>query len=88
MSKRKPFNNDAGYKASLRAPFGHVVIYDRQNGGDWIDAETRWVVAAYDHDELNIGFLECESERIARDTMKAARDGDADWIAPLAEEAR
>ena len=83
MSNRKPFNDDAGYKCSLRAPFGHVVVYDRKNGGDWIDADTRWVVSAYDHEELNIALLECETERLARDTMKGARDGHHDWIETL-----
>lgn len=39
MPKPKPFNGDAGYKASLRAAFGHLVIYDRASGGDWIDAK-------------------------------------------------
>ena len=29
MSARKPFNGDAGYLCSLRASFGHVVVYDR-----------------------------------------------------------
>ena len=80
MSKHKPFHRDAGYKCSLRAPFGHVVVYDRSRGGDWIDADTRWVAAAYDHELRNTALLECRTERIARKTMKAARDGDHDWI--------
>jgi len=63
-------------------PFGHAVVYDRKNGGDWIDADERWVVAAYDHDRSNIGLMECSSERRAREIMKDARDGEAHWIEP------
>ena len=80
MSSRKPFNGDAGYRSSLRAPFGYVVIYDRKHGGDWIDADTRWVVAAFNHDKANIALLECPSQSVARQTMKDASTGDADWI--------
>lgn len=82
MSKRKPFNEDAGYKASLRTPFGHAVIYDRENGGDWIDADTRWVVAAYDSEHSNLAIMEASSLRIARETMKGAREHgfQTDWI--------
>lgn len=80
MNIRKPFNGDAGYLCSLRAPFGHVVVYDRARGGDWIDGDTRWVVAAYDHDKRNIALLDCETQRIARQTMKDARNGHHDWI--------
>ena len=80
MSTRKPFNGDAGYLCSLRAPFGHVVVYDRAHGGDWIDGDTRWVVAAYDHNKGNIALLDCDTQRIARQTMKNARNGHHDWI--------
>ena len=80
MSKRKPFNNDAGYVASLRAAFGHVVIYDRDNGGDLIDVEDRWIVASYDHDKGNIALIETSSLRRAREIMKDARDGFHDWM--------
>lgn len=80
MNVRKPFSGDAGYVCSLRTRFGHVVVYDRTRGGGWIDADTRWVVAAYDHDKRNIALLDCQSQRIARQTMKDARDGHHDWI--------
>ena len=79
-SKRKPFNGDDGYVCSLRTEFGWCVVYDRDKGGDWIDADTRWVVAAYNSDKANIGLLECPTQRNARETMKAARDGYHDWI--------
>lgn len=80
MSKRKPFNGDAGYVASLKAPFGHVVIYDRENGGEWIDAGSRWVVSSWTHEKANIALLEVSSLRRAREVMKDARDGFHDWM--------
>ncbi|MDE0660303.1 MAG: hypothetical protein OXI79_11705 [Gammaproteobacteria bacterium] len=61
MSKRKPYNRDAGYKCSLKTPFGHAVVYDRERGGGWIDGEGRWVVAAYDRTGKNIGLLDCRT---------------------------
>ncbi|HTH63253.1 MAG TPA: hypothetical protein VL563_01120 [Gemmatimonadales bacterium] len=45
MSKRKPHNDVAGYVAELRCTLGgHVVIYDRARGADWIAGDERWVV--------------------------------------------
>lgn len=42
---RKPHRNDDGYVCELRCRLGgHVVIYDRQRGADWIDADERWIV--------------------------------------------
>ena len=79
-SKRKPFNNDAGYRASRRTSFGWVVIYDRKAGADWIDADTRWVVAAYDQDKANIALIECGSFARATEVMKDTQAGDVDWI--------
>ena len=80
MSNRKPFNEDLGYRCSLRTPFGYVVLYDRKNGGDWIDGGERWVIAAYDHDESNLALLDVASEKLAREHMKDARAGLADWV--------
>ena len=80
-SRRKPHQDDAGYLCSLKTRFGRCVIYDRHApDGDWINADTRWVVAAYDHDDSNIALLECDSQQVARTTMKDARDGHFDWI--------
>ena len=80
-SNRKPLNDTAGYVASLRAPFGHLMITDRDNGGDWIDSEERWVVHALDHDFRNLALLEASSLRRAREIMKDAKSGlDTDWI--------
>ena len=82
MTKRKPLNDTAGYVASLRAPFGHLMITDRDNGGDWVDSGERWVVHAFDHEMGNIALIEASSLRRAREIMKNARaDGYAtDWI--------
>lgn len=47
MSTRKPHNDIAGYVCELKCKRpcgGHVVIYDRNNGADWIDGDERWVV--------------------------------------------
>ncbi|MCL4473527.1 MAG: hypothetical protein M1455_06260 [Actinobacteria bacterium] len=44
-STRKPHNDVPGYVCELKATMGgHAVIYDRQRGADWIDAEYRWIV--------------------------------------------
>ena len=41
----KPHRNEPGYVCEMRAKLGgHIVIYDRTNGGDWIDADYRWIV--------------------------------------------
>lgn len=82
MSKRKPLNDTAGYVASLKAPFGHLMITDRDNGGDWIDSDNRWVVSAFDTQMRNIACIEANSLRRAREIMKdARRDGHkTDWI--------
>jgi hypothetical protein len=82
MSKRKPLNDTAGYVASLKTTFGYVMITDRDNGGDWIDSEERWVVSAFDNQLANLALIESSSLRRAREIMKdARRDGFAtDWI--------
>lgn len=81
MSKRKPLNDTAGYVASLRAPFGYLMITDRDKGGDWVDSDERWVVHAYDSELRNLALVEASSLRRAREIMKDARDGyDTEWI--------
>lgn len=48
MSKRKPYNDTAGYVASRKCvKGGHIVILDRKNGADWIDADERWIVVHF-----------------------------------------
>ena len=81
VRRSNPFSRDAGYVTARKAAFGWAIVYDRKNGGDWIDADTRWVVAAYDQDEQNIGLLDCPTRQIAGETMADAADGsDTDWI--------
>lgn len=82
MTNRKPLNDTAGYVASLRAPFGHLMITDRDNGGDWIDSGERWVVHAFDDELRNLALIEASSLRRAREIMKDARETgfDTDWI--------
>lgn len=82
MSNRKPLNDTAGYVASLKTPFGYVMITDRDNGGNWIDSEERWVVHAFDKGLSNIALLEASSLRRAREIMKDARETgyETDWI--------
>lgn len=45
--KRKPHNHISGYVCERKhngPDAGHIVVYDRKNGADWIDGEERWVV--------------------------------------------
>ena len=58
------------------------MITDRDNGGDWIDSDERWVVSAFDRDLMNLAILEASSLRRAREIMKDARDAGygTDWI--------
>ena len=47
MKKRKPHDDYAGYVSERKVhayPGGYVIILDRKNGGDWVDAGNRWVV--------------------------------------------
>lgn len=48
VSRRKPHNNQAGYVCERKVQHtrgGHIVLLDRDNGGDWIDAPHRWVLS-------------------------------------------
>jgi len=79
-SRRKPFNNDAGYVCSRKCPDGgHVVVYDRKNGGDWIDGSERWVVAKYNGERLNQGLLDMPTKTQAVHLMKDTAGGLNDW---------
>ena len=87
--RRKPFNGDAGYVASRKVPEpkgGWCVIYDRANGGDWIDGDERWVVAAFDRHKGNVGLLDCRTRGLAIETMKLAQSGNLNWVAGYQEE--
>lgn len=84
MSNRKPFNCDAGYVCSRRSRSGgHVVVYDRCKGGDWIDGETRWVVAHYDAERRNDGLLDCSTKAMAISLMKEDAEVGGDWYSAL-----
>lgn len=48
MSTSNPYEDDKGYvKARRCSDGGFVVVYDRQKGGEWLDADTRWVLIKY-----------------------------------------
>lgn len=79
VSKRKPYNDDAGYVASRKCSDGHVVIYDRKNGGDWIDGETRWIIAHYDTEGANDGILDMATKADAIGLMKDTAAGCDEW---------
>lgn len=82
-TKRKPFNGDAGYVCMANTPFGYAVVYDRENGGDWIDADERWMTVAYDKDQSQISMISSRTQPLARDAMKGARELglQCDWVA-------
>lgn len=81
QSKRKPHNNIPGYVCELRSKHpklpGHIVILDRDNGADDIDADERWLVAHMAGDALGC-FVAVRNQAIARDLMKATAAGGND----------
>ena len=80
MRVPNPFKVNDGYVDSRRTQFGWVVVYDRLNGGDWLDADERWILTAWTHDVRNLALLDCGTRREAIDTMRDAVDGFHDWI--------
>ena len=83
MNARKPFAHEPGYVCSLRAPFGHVVVYDREQGAQLGPEGTRWVVAAYNGDRSPLATVPCLSQNAARRAMKDARTRGYAWLRPL-----
>lgn len=77
-STRKPHNHLAGYRAELKSKHpglpGHIVIFDRENGGDWIDAGDRWVVMHINGDDCGC-MVAVGSMASARDLMKHVANG-------------
>jgi len=77
-SSRKPHNHLAGYRAELRSKHpglpGHIVIFDRANGGEWIAADGRWIVMHIDGDALGC-MVEVGSMQSARELMKHVANG-------------
>ncbi len=82
MNARKPFAHEPGYVCSLRAPFGHAVVYD-QDAGAALGAAGRWVVAAYNGDRSPLATVPCLSQNAARRAMKDARTRGYAWLRPL-----
>ena len=80
-STRKPHNHLPGYRAELKSKHlklpGHIVIFDRQNGGDWIDATERWVVMHINGDDCGC-TVAVGSLTSARDLMKNVANGGDD----------
>lgn len=84
MSKRKPHNTTAGYVASRKTTgdpnlgTDWLIIIDRENGGDWLDAPHRWVLIW----NLLGTFVSYTSLAHARRDIKAAAtDPQADvWV--------
>lgn len=78
-----PHSDDAGFVLERRLPDGSTLaLYDRNKGGDWIDADARWIVCRYDHDDVNTGIVSFETRKDATETMRAEASGEAtgiDW---------
>ena len=72
--RKKAHADDPGYRCSLKTRFGQAVVYDR-NAGFGGAGRARWAVVAYDNDDNAIGTFDRRTERAARDSMKALRDG-------------
>lgn len=79
MSKRKPYNQNAGYVASLKckAPCGgHIVIYKAKEAD--IDADEPWIVM-HEPSSLHIAV---SSRSKAYEGMKLAAIGELTEILP------
>lgn len=69
------FADEAGFVASRKAPDGaDFVLYDRDNGGDWIGADERWVVCRY-VGEANSGLVGLSSKADAMGVLRDAANG-------------
>ena len=83
MSNRKPHNDTAGYVCERRHPHGGwLMLLDRQNGGDWVDADTRWVLVRMDVGHMACGTVAVVSRAMAYDIINnECRHGihDVDW---------
>lgn len=67
------FGSSAGYVMGEEAPDGaFFVLYDRENGGDWIDADLRWAICRYTAAGDNTGILSIRSRRDAVAILKDA----------------
>ena len=80
-SKRKPHNDLAGYICELKSHHpklpGHIVIVDREKGGDWLEAPDRYVVVHMNGDSVGC-FVSVPRLPAARLFMKdVAKGGDS-----------
>lgn len=70
-----PFLDEPGYITHRKEAAGaDFVLYDRRNGGDWIDAEDRWVVARY-LDGQNTGIVSFGTRSMAMDVLRDVAAG-------------
>lgn len=78
MSKRKPHNDISGYVCERKSYHpklpGHFVVIDRKNGGDWIHAESRWVLMHMDGQKCKC-FVSVTDRKSATDLMKEIANG-------------
>ena len=82
-SNRKPHNDTAGYVCERRHPKGGwLMLLDRDNGGDWIDADERWILVRLDAVGSGLGTLGVQSKAMAYDIINnECRHGihEIDW---------
>lgn len=78
---RKPHNGYLGYVAErkvLHSIGGHIVIIDRDKGGDWIGSEERWVLiweplpGSAALERFGARIMECDTRANAFSLMKCA----------------
>ena len=85
MSKRKPLNDTAGYVCSRKCQDGgYVMVIDRQNGGDWVAGDERWIVDKRNAELMNEGILGMPTKAGAIDLMKDTAAGiKTSWYEPV-----
>lgn len=84
MASRNPYSDDPGFVCARKCPDGgYAVVYDRDNGGDWIDGETRWVLAKFSPDMFNQGILDLPTKADAIGMMRETAAGADDWYEPM-----
>ena len=70
---------DGGYvDGRVGADGADFVLYDRNKGGDWIDADDRWVVCRYLNGDTNTGIVSFGTKAHALDVIRGAVTGDLD----------
>lgn len=52
MSTSNPYEDDIGYVKGRRcSDGGHVVLYDKKKGVEWLESDMRWVLIKYSSDK-------------------------------------